>query len=198
MSTNAIDEERLVRENIKLAYWVVEKLLHRGAFGLHELEDMQQEALIGLMRAARSYDPEQGTGFSTFAARVMQNQIWQVAVKNRRNKRGGGVKTYSLDANAWHANYSDDSERTNVANFVPSEQDVEAETLTSEAAEAMAKLVLLICRERDGKWFLRHAAGESQTAIAGEYGVTKQTVNASLKRSREKLKAEFERLGLNV
>lgn len=198
MSTNAIDEERLVRENIKLAYWVVEKLLRRGAFGLHELEDMQQEALIGLMRAARSYDPEQGTSFSTFAVWTVRNQVLQVAVKSKRAMRGGNVKTYSLDADVWHANYSDDSERTNVANFVPADVDVETETLTSETAEAMAKLVLLICRERDGKWFLRHAAGESQTAIAGEYGVTKQTVNASLKRSREKLKAEFERLGLNV
>ena len=197
MSTNAIDEEQLVRENIKLAYWVVEKLLRRGAFGLHELEDMQQEALIGLMRAARSYDPEQGTGFSTFAARVMQNQIWQVAVKNRRNKRGGGVQTYSLDANVWHANYSDDSERTNVANFGPSEQDVEAETLTSEAAEAMSRLVLLICKQQAGTWFLKHAGGETLQAIADEYGVTKQAVSVSVKRSREKLKAEFERLGLN-
>lgn len=40
-------------------------------------EDMVQAANAGLVRAARLYDPDLGTAFSTFAYRIMQTDCWR-------------------------------------------------------------------------------------------------------------------------
>lgn len=42
-----------------------------------ELEDLTQVAMIGVLRAARLFDPEQGTAFSTYAFHVMQTECWR-------------------------------------------------------------------------------------------------------------------------
>jgi RNA polymerase sigma factor (sigma-70 family) len=42
-----------------------------------ELENLTQVAMVGVLRAARLYDPDQGAAFATFAFHVMQTDCWR-------------------------------------------------------------------------------------------------------------------------
>ena len=53
--------ERLYLQNIGL----IEKVIRRYS-GIEELEDLRQEAFIGMVKAARLWDPEKGANFSTY------------------------------------------------------------------------------------------------------------------------------------
>jgi RNA polymerase sigma factor (sigma-70 family) len=69
------DEDRIVREHEALARKVACKFVRQGqAMGL-EFGDLMQHARIGLLRAARGFDPTRGVKFSSYAATAMQRHI---------------------------------------------------------------------------------------------------------------------------
>src|SRR5262249_27234176 len=74
MVRSEADVERLVRENQQLVYLVVNRYLKRYAVGAMEPEDLASWGLIGLMQAARAWDPERGA-FSTVAYQAIEWMI---------------------------------------------------------------------------------------------------------------------------
>jgi len=54
----------------KLAPWFAKRYKRLA----NDLEDMAQEAAVGLVRAARRFDPDRGTAFSTYAYAAMRNE----------------------------------------------------------------------------------------------------------------------------
>lgn len=80
------DKGELVIGNLGLAGSVAKRFLHRGKqYGL-EYDDLFQIAAIGLIKAAKTWDPERGK-FSTHAVTVMQNEIRMELDKAPRFKR---------------------------------------------------------------------------------------------------------------
>lgn len=73
-------EEKLILENMRLAYWVANGFRSTGA----DLEELQATALLGLVKAAKSYQPEKGTKFNTYAVPVMKGEILKYLKKERR------------------------------------------------------------------------------------------------------------------
>ncbi|MFO8144256.1 MAG: sigma-70 family RNA polymerase sigma factor [Candidatus Syntrophosphaera sp.] len=63
----------IVNEYTPLAYGMAKKYTNRGL----SLEDLRQEALIGVMLAARHYDPGQGASFSSYAVYWIKKQLLQ-------------------------------------------------------------------------------------------------------------------------
>ena len=64
--TSAEDQERLIEENLELVKRIAYHLLAR--LPAHtEIDDLMQSGMIGLLEAARNYDPSRGASFSTFA-----------------------------------------------------------------------------------------------------------------------------------
>lgn len=73
--------EKLVNDNEKLAYKVAHKYTPKT---MVDFEDIKQMALIGLYKAAKGYDENKGAKFSTFAFRVMSNEVLQEMRKFQR------------------------------------------------------------------------------------------------------------------
>jgi len=71
MDNHHIDPETALRDYSKLAYGVARTYQNKGL----PAEDLKQEALLGLVYAARNYQPEQGTQFSTYAVYWIKKQI---------------------------------------------------------------------------------------------------------------------------
>ena len=76
-----MERDRLIEENIRLAYWVAEKFRRCGM----EYDDIVGCCMLGLVKAAGMYDPGRGK-FSTFSVRVMRYEM-SVELRNARRKK---------------------------------------------------------------------------------------------------------------
>lgn len=67
---SSAEEERILKENEGLVWSVV-----RRFGGRDEREDLYQLGAIGLLAAARGFDPQRGTAFSTYAVPFIAGEI---------------------------------------------------------------------------------------------------------------------------
>lgn len=67
------NQDELIEDYTKLAYGVCKTYQNYGM----PLEDLRQEALIGLLMAYERFDPSKGTQFSTYAVYWIKKQILQ-------------------------------------------------------------------------------------------------------------------------
>lgn len=66
------DRERLILDNLSLAWWCVHRYFRCLPGTMPDTEDdLIQEARIGLIEAARTFDPDRGTRFATHA-------VWRI------------------------------------------------------------------------------------------------------------------------
>ncbi len=79
-------EEELIRENEGLVRSIAARFSGRGA----EFEDLCQLGMIGMVRAIRSFDPERGCAFSTYATPLIIGEI-------KRFLRDDGIIKVSRD-----------------------------------------------------------------------------------------------------
>lgn len=65
--------EKIIECNLKLATWCASK--HKGEM---DWDDLIQEAIIALIRAVDTYDPDRGARFSTYAVTVISRALKKV------------------------------------------------------------------------------------------------------------------------
>src|SRR2546421_9061835 len=94
MVRSEAEVEQLVHENQKLVHLQVSRYLKKFFVGDMEREDLISWGLIGLVQAARIWDPERGS-FSTVACKAIE---WMIARGVRREwKPDQAAATVSLD-----------------------------------------------------------------------------------------------------
>lgn len=90
--------EKLVNDNLALAYWVVEKYASRLERWM-DRDEITSNAMLGLFDAAREFDAAKGFTFSTFARYHFRNRILRPLAYLEKAKRGGlYVQHLHLDA----------------------------------------------------------------------------------------------------
>src|SRR5206468_1223226 len=77
----ARDEDDLVLAHVGLAYSLAARYMARG----EDLDDLRQVATLGLVKAARRYDPARGAKFATYATANIVGEI----KRHFRDKRWG-------------------------------------------------------------------------------------------------------------
>lgn len=80
------DQKRLVEDNIRLAGFMTQKWIKRGTHHLN-YDDIFSMFSFALCKAAKTFDPNKGVKFATYAARCMENEI---KMAFRRKSRLGG------------------------------------------------------------------------------------------------------------
>lgn len=75
--------ETLVCDNIRLVYYVFGKFSQTEVTSLHR-DDIISSGLLGLVKAANTFDSERGTKFSTYAALCIRNEMLMYMRKVRR------------------------------------------------------------------------------------------------------------------
>lgn len=76
-------EIKLVEENIPLALHIAKRWAERTGM---DMDDTVSAAEYGLVKAARGFDPDRGR-FSTYAGRIMENEIRMELRKHSRRSR---------------------------------------------------------------------------------------------------------------
>lgn len=112
----------LVEQNLGLVWYIAKQLYNvatpRESF---ELNDMFQEGCIGLLKAVKTYKPEKGVKFSTYAGRCIKNEILM------HFRKEGRKRTYiSVDT---PMQVSEENERLTYKDVIKSSSNVESEVL---------------------------------------------------------------------
>lgn len=96
-----IDREALVTENTGLVRLAVKRI--HTEFPHYNQEDMYQEGCMGLIQAARTWDPDRGLRFSTLAYRCVWNAVMLYLRRERNWVRKATllVTTSASDGEEW-------------------------------------------------------------------------------------------------
>lgn len=87
--------DELVEANVALAHHVAWRYKKTSPEALHA--DIESDALLGLLTAARKFDPERGLAFSTFAVAIIKGAIQDGYVTRRALKRRAHAQAVSLE-----------------------------------------------------------------------------------------------------
>ena len=129
--------DRLVRENEKLVQLVVNRYLQRYSVPGMEREDLVSWGMLGLVHAARAWDPERSRSFSTLGYKAIERMIMRGVMREWKPEEA--AVTLSLDALVSEEE-SDGREET-FGERLAGEQDVEGEILTDATRAAVRAAV---------------------------------------------------------
>jgi RNA polymerase sigma factor (sigma-70 family) len=163
--------ERLVRENEKLVQFQVNRYLKRYFVGAMEREDLVSWGLIGLVQAARVWDPQRGS-FTTLACKAIEQMI--VRGVRREWKPEQAAATLSLDE--LMARPEGKGQEGRIVDRIADDQDVERELLEGESRAAVRGAVGKLRRAE--RWVIERLFYEEAPVekVAEELGVSRQTV----------------------
>src|SRR5918992_5804373 len=126
------DVTRLVNDNRKLVEYMVNRYLKRYYVGTMEREDLVSWGMMGLVNAARAWDPSRSE-FSTLACRAIERMIIRGVNREWRPERE--QSTVSLDEliSGGHAEGSEDR----FVDQLPDDENVEHSLLDAEREVAV-------------------------------------------------------------
>lgn len=80
------EQNKLVEDNIRLAYYIAQKWRKKlGNKSMFMIDEISSDCLLALVKAAKAFDPEKGVRFATFAARCMENEVL-MSIRSVRNR----------------------------------------------------------------------------------------------------------------
>jgi RNA polymerase sigma factor (sigma-70 family) len=125
--------ERLVDENQKLVQHAVNRYLRRYFVGGMEREDLVSWGMIGLVNAARAWDPARTRSFSTLAYKAIVRMIVRGVMKEWKPEQA--CVTLSLEALL--SGDATGGRDTRFIDQIPSDENVEQELLDRETHAAV-------------------------------------------------------------
>lgn len=163
------EQEKLVIENMKLAYFAANKYYLK--FGL-EQEEAISLAFLGLVKAATIFDETKKVRFSTLAMKCMYNTFLQDL-----RKRSKEVDTVSLDSLI-----SEDSQMT-YADLFPDKDDSYSYIENREMIESCLRE--LTGREQEVVIAYLANPNQRQAQLAKKYGISRQRISIIINKFKD-------------
>lgn len=180
--------EELINHNISLVINVVKT---RFSDTRYDMEELVSEGIIGLMTAVDTFDYDITPKFSTYAVKVIENQILMLLRKPER-------KNISLEENLHTSN---DANTLTLGDTISDKSvDLEKEHLSKDLSEVIIKLIDEIedDRERDivKQTFGFGCERVPQRVLAEKYKVRQPTISRALNKSIRIIAYKLESMGL--
>lgn len=144
-----------------------------------EADDLCQEGLMGLLNAARSYDPVSGASFRTYAGVCINNRMI-MACRTAASKKNLPLKNFVSLSEDDSAIGMQDSTANPETVFIDSEDLKLFRQYLEKALSPLEQRVLML-----------YLGGSSYSEIAAKLGITSKTADNALQRVRLKLKKLF-------
>ncbi|GEC93800.1 sigma-70 family RNA polymerase sigma factor [Brevibacillus brevis] len=154
------DIDTLVRNSLPFVHHILKNYYPPTGF---DYDDLFQVGCIGLIQAARKFDPSLGFKFTTYAGVWIENEIRKAIRMQMTAKRTGDV--ISMD---WVGN-EEESLADLLANFDSVEEEVEAKRLFTELIRQEPDITLLALE------------GYTQKEIGRKLGMSQVNVSRKLK-----------------
>jgi len=160
----------LVRENEKLVQFAVNRYLKRYTVPGMEREDLVSWGLMGLVHAARAWDPSRAGSFTTLAYKAIERMIVRGVMREWKPEQAS--VTVSLDELLFEEKTN--TRETRLVDQIADDQDVEQEMLDGEARAAIHRAVAGLTPPQR-RLIERHFFEEISLArIADEMGLSRQ------------------------
>lgn len=174
-------EEELASRHFRLVYVVVNNY-RNSILGVDEVESA---ATYGLLKAIRKYKHDLGFTFSTYAVRVMKNEVWRLYRKTKK------AETVPLESRAF-----DDGEMT-LAEMVhdPDAPEPDENLIVVEFMRTLSELNTLTEDERT-VLDMRLNREMSQIEVANVLGIWQNSVSRIEKRAKLKVLDRLTKVGL--
>jgi RNA polymerase sigma factor (sigma-70 family) len=184
--------DRLVRQNVKLVDYMVNRYLKRYFVGSMEREDLVSWGMIGLVQAARAWDPARSASFSTIACKAIERMI--IRGVSREWRPDEARATVSLDEAMFEERGDGSQER--FLDLLRAEDDVEEQILSSETGLTVRQALARLDPGQRDLLSRHYFEDEAVRDIARDLGLTRQGVylreKLALRRLREQLEPAFE------
>jgi RNA polymerase sigma factor for flagellar operon FliA len=164
--------ERLVRHHQGLVRYVVDRVLQRRSVGDMEREDLISWGMLGLLQAARIWDPERACSFPTLASIVIERKILRGV--RRDGKPEQAAATLSLDELVFEEGAGGQPAR--FVDQIAGDQDVEQQLLTSETRTVVRSAVAQLPPPHQRLIERHFYEGIPIAELAEELGVSRQAV----------------------
>jgi RNA polymerase sigma factor for flagellar operon FliA len=186
MVRSEAEVERLVSENRKLVHLVVNRYLKKFFVRTMEREDLVSWGLIGLVQAARIWDPERGASFSTLACKAIERMIIR-GVRRECFSPDEAAATLSLDDLMAGDESSGSGER--FLERMAAEQNVEGELLNSETCAAVRAAVAELAPAARRLIERHYYEAVPVARLAEELGLSRQGIYARQRLALRQLRA---------
>lgn len=173
---------RLVDENRSLVEWSVNRYLARHVVHGVEREDLVSWGMMGLLSAARAFDPSRGFRFSTLAALSIERAIIRGAMQAGNQSAG----TLSLD----EALNEGDAETRWIETI--RDDGAEREIARTEEMEELGRAMDRLRPEQQRLIRMHFFQGYSLADLARQWGTTRQAVAGQLRRALRSLRRGLE------
>jgi RNA polymerase sigma factor (sigma-70 family) len=184
MIRSETEVERLVRHNQGMVRYVVDRVLRRRSVGDMERDDLISWGMLGLLQAARIWDPDRACSFSTLAFIAIERKILRAV--RREGKPERAAATLSLD----ELLFEEGTDRPSVRRLdqIAGDQDVEQQLLDSETRTVVRSAVEQL-PPRHRRLIERHFyEGIPIAELAEEMGVSRQAVYGRQKKILRQLR----------
>ena len=174
-----MDEKRdeLILNNESLIYLMLKRMNLYS-----EREHYYDVGMVGLVKAANTYNPDRGYAFSTLASVCIQNEILYYIRSNKKHDN-----TISLDSPV--PNQIGEDENKSLIDIIASDFNMEDYLIEKEKIEILNKAISTL--EPDEQYLLKHyyssTTKQSQQELAKMYGTTQPTIARKIKKIIKKL-----------
>ena len=179
--SGSVDSEAYAELLNRFADMMLAKIAGTTYSGI-DADDLMQECSIGLLDAARDYEPDRGASFATFASVCVGNRILDTlrsaaARKNRPNEPIDEI---------------DERELSSVPGAL---SDPEARFIIEESVGELRSQIGQRLTRTENAVFFDYFNGYSYEQISARQGISVKSVDNALQRARRKLKSLFDRSG---
>lgn len=137
--------------------------------GYLEIEDLNQEGMLGFLSAVRTYSPDKEASFDTYASKCINNRIKSVA--GRTIKKAS--EKFVVDNQA--------SDRYNPLTAVSE----------NERIDELIEILSSMLSEKEKKVFVMYISGFKPADIAKNLGLCEKSIDNALQRAKRKLKKYY-------
>lgn len=169
--------QKMFFENTRLVYYLVNKLELQTSL---EYDDIISEGMVGLLKAAQSFDSSKGYRFATYATRCIQNEIFMYLRKLKKHQRVVLASDFVAFENDEELNLYEQMEDSK-ANFI---EDIENKESFDEIVN-----IILNCLSNGEKLTMLYQMSEiTQTQISERLSLSQSYVSRLLKKAKRKIK----------
>ena len=177
-------QRAIVEDNLHLINYALAKV---PVYLFDSREDAFQTGVIGLIKAARSFDTSRNVLFSTYASRCIINELLMAVRRILRTQ--SNMRTYSIDAPIQSA----DGECVTLADQLPSEEPRPDERFIARDSLEGIMRTLRAMPDGDALRIIRMALRQTKQAdMAVQLGCTQSCVSRKLRRIRAVLQNSME------